>query len=191
MYLSELLFYSIHNLDLGRINFLLLTLWDWNYNMLYKSIVKIWIYISFIVNYLFTGSSEMKVIASTIALLLIIIAVFFYTSSYRSAFEADQACHLEKWNKYQSTPQYGCDHDLETRQWLLYQKGDENELSVVLKRYRYWNLQHLILFSISLKYSLYNQSKRFIIFENSSIPRAIEASPVSTNVDIWPIDPWA
>jgi len=31
----------------------------------------------------------------------------------------------------------GCDHDLETNQWLLYQKGTNDLPSPVISRYRY------------------------------------------------------
>ena len=66
-----------------------------------------------------------------------LIGLGFKLTGYKSAFEADQACHFEKTQNYGDDKRFDCDHDLETRQWLLYQKGDENELSVVLKRYRY------------------------------------------------------
>ncbi len=33
--------------------------------------------------------------------------------------------------------EFGCDHDLETNQWLLYQKGINDQPSQVIERYRY------------------------------------------------------
>ncbi|KGG16245.1 MULTISPECIES: hypothetical protein [unclassified Prochlorococcus] len=34
-------------------------------------------------------------------------------------------------------PELGCDHDIETRQWILFNPGTSNQPAEVVKRYRY------------------------------------------------------
>ena len=74
-----------------------------------------------------------------ISLLLVIISsiLLYYFSGYKSAFEADQECHSILNTEYSEKLEYGCDHDLETRQWLLFEKGFENQPAIVIKRFRY------------------------------------------------------
>ena len=70
--------------------------------------------------------------------LFIIIAISInYITSYRSAFEADQACHSLKWKTYQDSELFGCDHDLETSQWILYETSSNHMPAKILKRFRY------------------------------------------------------
>ncbi len=77
---------------------------------------------------------------TSIILALIFLLAFgfinFFTS-YRSAFEADQQCHSILNNDYLDQSNFGCDHDLETRQWILFENGKNNEASKVLRRFRY------------------------------------------------------
>tara|TARA_Y100001968_G_C19333146_1_gene705375 strand:- start:877 stop:1116 length:240 start_codon:yes stop_codon:yes gene_type:complete len=77
---------------------------------------------------------------------LVVISLFFigitlfsvyYLTGYRSAFEADQACHYEMNVNYSGATGIGCDHDLETRQWILYTGKEENAIAHVVKRFRY------------------------------------------------------
>ncbi len=72
-----------------------------------------------------------------IAMIAIAIIFSFFLTDYRSAFEADQACHVKKRENYNETPEFGCDHDLETRQWLLYQEGTNHQPAKVIQRFRY------------------------------------------------------
>tara|TARA_B100000700_G_scaffold329533_2_gene451589 strand:- start:3667 stop:3870 length:204 start_codon:yes stop_codon:yes gene_type:complete len=65
---------------------------------------------------------------------IVIVTIF---SEYKSAFEADQACHAELWNEYENLENYGCDHDLETNQWILFEKGINHQSGSVLKRFYY------------------------------------------------------
>ena len=65
-----------------------------------------------------------------------IIMINFFTG-YASAFEADQACHAILSKKNLNTNKIGCDHDLETRQWILFQKQDELKAAIVLQRFKY------------------------------------------------------
>ncbi len=79
----------------------------------------------------------MKILSLIILGIIFIIGTFYYLTGYSSAFEADQACHYLLKTKYSTDNEYGCDHDLETRQWLLFQKYDNDNASDVLKRFRY------------------------------------------------------
>ena len=73
-----------------------------------------------------------------IAIIIIIIGFgsYYYLTGYRSAFEADQACHAAKWNSYEDNAIFDCDHDLETNQWILYEAGLNHQSARVLKRFR-------------------------------------------------------
>ncbi len=79
----------------------------------------------------------MRIAITFVALLLIIIGYLYFFNGYKSAFEADQECHYELQLKSVEIEGLGCDHDLETNQWLLYQKGIENKPAQVIERYRY------------------------------------------------------
>ena len=81
----------------------------------------------------------MKLSIAFISLILIIFGYLYFFTGYNSAFEADQQCHYEMRLKYVELNdlELGCDHDLETNQWLLYQKGINDQPSVVIERYRY------------------------------------------------------
>ena len=79
----------------------------------------------------------MKLTIALISLIAIIIGSFFFFSRYKSAFEADQQCHYEMSLKSIEVEGLGCDHDLETNQWILYQQGVNELPSRVIKRYRY------------------------------------------------------
>tara|TARA_B100000579_G_scaffold75408_1_gene58127 strand:+ start:380 stop:619 length:240 start_codon:yes stop_codon:yes gene_type:complete len=79
----------------------------------------------------------MKLTIAFIALIAIIIGYLYFPRGYKSAFEADQQCHYDMRLKSIELDGLGCDHDLETRQWLLYQKGVNDKPSQVIERYRY------------------------------------------------------
>jgi len=78
-------------------------------------------------------------IISLISLILsaVIGLSIYFSGHYRSAFEADQDCHFILSTEYSADSTYGCDHDLETRQWLLYKQGGESEPSKVIQRFIY------------------------------------------------------
>ena len=63
--------------------------------------------------------------------------LIYYLTGYDSAFEADQYCHssLSKYNNLSSN--YGCDHDIETHQWILYESSDNNEPAKIVQKFRY------------------------------------------------------
>ena len=79
----------------------------------------------------------MKLSIAIISLIAIIVAFLYFSIDYKSAFEADQQCHYELRLKSVDLEGLGCDHDLETNQWLLYQKGINDDPSQVIKRFRY------------------------------------------------------
>ena len=70
-------------------------------------------------------------------LIAIIFGYFYFSSRYQSAFEADQQCHYEMNIESLEGSLLGCDHDIETKQWLLYKEGEKKMPSTVLKRFRY------------------------------------------------------
>ncbi len=79
----------------------------------------------------------MKIIYSSLIIVIITLGIYNYFSSYRSAFEADQACHFIKSDSYQGSSNYGCDHDLETKQWILYKNEPDGRAASVIQRFRY------------------------------------------------------
>ncbi len=81
-----------------------------------------------------------------VLIILVCILVSFYCLAsaiklifldYKSAFEADRACHYDLYIRNTSELKYDCDHDLETRQWLLYNESEEKNIAIVIKRYHY------------------------------------------------------
>ena len=79
----------------------------------------------------------MKLTITLISLIAIIVGFLCFFKGYKSAFEADQQCHYEMRLKSVELDGLGCDHDLETNQWLLYQKVTNDLPSQVISRYRY------------------------------------------------------
>ena len=79
----------------------------------------------------------MKIIITLISLIAVIIGYLYFFTGYKSSFEADQQCHYELRLKSVELEGLGCDHDLETNQWILYQKGINDKPSQVVERYRY------------------------------------------------------
>ena len=76
----------------------------------------------------------------TLFILIVVFSIYiliFNTARYKSAFEADQACHYEESTLAIESSSYGCDHDIETDQWILY-KGDKSKgTAEVIRRFRY------------------------------------------------------
>ena len=79
----------------------------------------------------------MRILITLISLLITSFIAYYFLTGYRSAFEADQACHSEKWNSYGENESFGCDHDLETNQWLLYEELPDHTPSKIIRRFRY------------------------------------------------------
>tara|TARA_B100000965_G_scaffold282455_1_gene240356 strand:- start:1182 stop:1421 length:240 start_codon:yes stop_codon:yes gene_type:complete len=79
----------------------------------------------------------MKLTVAIISLIAMILGFLYFFTGYKSAFEADQQCHYDMRLRSEVLESLGCDHDLETNQWLLYQKGINDQPSQVIQRYRY------------------------------------------------------
>ena len=71
-----------------------------------------------------------------ISLILIVFLIYFLTA-YDSAFEADQICHSYLLSFDNQSGNYGCDHDTETHQWILYNKQEKLEPAKIIKKFRY------------------------------------------------------
>ena len=70
-----------------------------------------------------------------ISIILIGFLIYFLIG-YDSAFEADQVCHSYINNYDTQSGNYGCDHDTETHQWILYESNDKEPASII-KKFRY------------------------------------------------------
>tara|TARA_Y100000589_G_scaffold79459_1_gene73168 strand:- start:2270 stop:2524 length:255 start_codon:yes stop_codon:yes gene_type:complete len=68
---------------------------------------------------------------------LFLVFIFLYwLLSYDSAFEADKACHSLLSN-YQENKEMGCDHDIETHKWILYENQEDGISTKIIKKFRY------------------------------------------------------
>ena len=79
----------------------------------------------------------MKISILLISIIAVIVGYLFFSHGYKSAFEADQQCHYELRLKSVELQGLGCDHDLETNQWILYQQGINDKPAQVIERFRY------------------------------------------------------
>jgi ammonia channel protein AmtB len=70
-------------------------------------------------------------------LLVILLFLIYFLTGYDSAFEADQYCHSYLSSYDNSSEHYGCDHDTETHQWILYESNDTKEPAKIIKKFRY------------------------------------------------------
>tara|TARA_B100000161_G_scaffold232267_1_gene180286 strand:+ start:37 stop:294 length:258 start_codon:yes stop_codon:yes gene_type:complete len=70
-------------------------------------------------------------------LLVIALLLIYFLTGIDSAFEADQYCHsyLSSYDKLSGN--YGCDHDTETHQWILYESNENKEPAQIIKKFRY------------------------------------------------------
>ena len=71
-----------------------------------------------------------------LSVIVIGFSIYFFTG-YDSAFEADQSCHSDLSNLPDQLGRIGCDHDIETHQWILYKNLDNSEPAKIIKKYRY------------------------------------------------------
>jgi len=70
-------------------------------------------------------------------LLAILLCLLYFFTGYDSAFEADQYCHSYLSSYTNQSENYGCDHDTETHQWILYESNDNKEPAKIIKKFRY------------------------------------------------------
>ena len=71
-----------------------------------------------------------------LSLILILFLIYFLTS-FDSAFEADQSCHSELLKLSSQSSRLGCDHDIETHKWILYETQENSEPAKIIKKFRY------------------------------------------------------
>jgi len=69
-------------------------------------------------------------------LVTVLFLIYFFTG-YDSAFEADQYCHSTLSGYDNLSGNYGCDHDTETHQWILFESNDIKEPAKIIKKFRY------------------------------------------------------
>ena len=70
-------------------------------------------------------------------LLVIVLFLIYFLTGYDSAFEADQNCHSNLASYDNVSGKYGCDHDIETHQWILYESNDNKEPAKIIQKFRY------------------------------------------------------
>ena len=70
-------------------------------------------------------------------LAVLVLFLIYFLTGYDSAFEADQYCHSALTSYESLSGNYGCDHDTETHQWILYESNDNEEPAKIIKKYRY------------------------------------------------------
>ena len=81
----------------------------------------------------------MKIISLILQILLtlfLMILLTYWFAGYKSAFEADRACH-SLLSSYSNSNNLGCDHDTETHQWILYENLEDGVSANLIKRFRY------------------------------------------------------
>ena len=70
-------------------------------------------------------------------LLVTLLFLIYFLTGYDSAFEADQNCHSYLASYDNLSESFGCDHDIETHKWILYESNDKKEPAKVIKKFRY------------------------------------------------------
>ena len=70
-------------------------------------------------------------------LLALFLLFIYYLTAIDSAFEADQYCHSDLSSYDNLSGNYGCDHDTETHQWILYESNENKEPAKIIKKFRY------------------------------------------------------
>ena len=69
--------------------------------------------------------------------LIVIVFLIYFLTGYDSAFEADQSCHSYLLNFSNQSENFGCDHDIETHQWILYETQEKSQPAKIIKKFRY------------------------------------------------------
>ncbi len=63
--------------------------------------------------------------------------LIYFLTGFDSAFEADQSCHSYLSQYGDQSGNYGCDHDTETHQWILFDRTDDTKPAIIIKKFRY------------------------------------------------------
>jgi len=82
----------------------------------------------------------MKIVNFVFQLFFLLVSLLFliyFLTGYDSAFEADQYCHSYLSGYVNQSENYGCDHDTETHQWILYEANNNKEPAKIIKKFRY------------------------------------------------------
>ena len=78
-----------------------------------------------------------NLVSQVFFLLITVLFLIYFLTGYDSAFEADQYCHSRLSTYDGLSANYGCDHDIETHQWILYESNNNKEPAKVVKKFRY------------------------------------------------------
>ena len=78
-----------------------------------------------------------NLISQVFFFLVTVLFLIYFISGYDSAFEADQYCHSTLSSYDNLSGNFGCDHDTETHQWILYESNDKKEPARIIKKFRY------------------------------------------------------
>ena len=78
-----------------------------------------------------------NLVSQVLFLFVLVLFLVYFLTGYDSAFEADQYCHSNLSIYDNSSGNYGCDHDTETHQWILYESNKNEEPAKVIKKFRY------------------------------------------------------
>ena len=69
-----------------------------------------------------------NLVSQVFFLLITVLFLIYFLTGYDSAFEADQNCHSYLSSYDNPSGNYGCDHDTETHQWILYESNKSNPI---------------------------------------------------------------
>ncbi len=78
-----------------------------------------------------------NLVSQVFFLLITLLLLIYFLTAYDSAFEADQDCHSNLSGYDNLSGNYGCDHDTETHQWILYESKESKEPAKIIKKFRY------------------------------------------------------
>ena len=78
-----------------------------------------------------------NLVSQVLFLLVLVLFLIYFLTGYDSAFEADQYCHAYLSSYENLSVNYGCDHDTETHQWILYESNESREPAKIIKKFRY------------------------------------------------------
>ena len=78
-----------------------------------------------------------NLVSQVFFLLITVLFLIYFLTSYDSAFEADQNWHSYLSNYDNPSGNYGCDHDTETHQWILSESNESKEPAKIIKKFRY------------------------------------------------------
>ena len=78
-----------------------------------------------------------NLVSQVFFLLVTVLCLIYFFTGYDSAFEADQYCHSTLSSYDNLSGDYGCDHDTETHQWILYESNESKEPAKIIKKFRY------------------------------------------------------